>query len=152
MNPSDPAPLSIRSDLDALPAYVPGKSAPGAIKLASNETPLGPSPAAIKAYQATGAHLEDYPDGSASDLLGLIPRGGLAEPLAARGRVAVVPADLGGPSGGSAYNAAMIAALTAGTLTQAARAARAVQADHDPQPLLLHLMRSGSLTDQETVP
>jgi len=46
----------------------------------------------------------------------------------------------------------MIAALPAGTLTQAARAARAVQADHDPQPLLLHLMRSGSLTDQETVP
>lgn len=52
----------------------------------------------------------------------------------------------------SPADAAMIAALPAGTLTQAARAARAVQADHDPQPLLLHLMRSGSLTDQETVP
>lgn len=48
----------------------------------------------------------------------------------------------------SPADAAMIAALPAGTLTQAARAARAVQADHDPQPLLLHLMRSGSLTDQ----
>ena len=53
-------------------AYVPGKSsAPGVakvFKLSSNETPLGPSPRAIAAYQAVGAHLEDYPDGSASDL------------------------------------------------------------------------------------
>src|SRR6202522_4304033 len=53
-------------------AYVPGKShAPGAarvFKLSSNETPLGPSPRAIAAYQAVAAHLEDYPDGSASDL------------------------------------------------------------------------------------
>src|SRR5579872_5527552 len=57
--------------LDIAP-YVPGKSsAPGVakiFKLSSNETPLGPSPKAIAAYQAAGAHLEDYPDGSASDL------------------------------------------------------------------------------------
>jgi histidinol-phosphate aminotransferase len=50
-------------------AYVPGKSsAPGVakvFKLSSNETPLGPSPRAIAAYQAVAAHLEDYPDGSA---------------------------------------------------------------------------------------
>src|ERR1700734_539226 len=53
-------------------AYVPGKSsAPGVarvFKLSSNETPLGPSPRAIAAYQAVAAHLEDYPDGSASEL------------------------------------------------------------------------------------
>ena len=53
-------------------AYVPGKSsAPGVakvFKLSSNETPLGPSPAAIEAYAAVGQHLEDYPDGAASDL------------------------------------------------------------------------------------
>jgi histidinol-phosphate aminotransferase len=59
-------------------AYVPGKSsAPGAakvFKLSSNETPLGPSPRAIAAYQAAGAHLEDYPDGSASDLREAIGR------------------------------------------------------------------------------
>ena len=52
-------------------AYVPGKSsAPGVakvFKLSSNETPLGPSPKAIAAYNAVGKHLEDYPDGSASD-------------------------------------------------------------------------------------
>jgi histidinol-phosphate aminotransferase len=53
-------------------AYVPGKSdAPGAakvFKLSSNETPLGPGESTIAAYHTVGAHLEDYPDGSASDL------------------------------------------------------------------------------------
>src|ERR1700727_1013395 len=53
-------------------AYVPGKSkAPGVakvFKLSSNETPLGPSPRAIAAYRSWADHLEDYPDGSASDL------------------------------------------------------------------------------------
>ena len=53
-------------------AYVPGKSsAPGVakiFKLSSNETPLGPSPRAIAAYKAAADHLEDYPDGSATDL------------------------------------------------------------------------------------
>jgi histidinol-phosphate aminotransferase len=51
---------------------VPGKSgAPGVakvFKLSSNETPLGPSPKAIAAYNEIGKHLEDYPDGSASAL------------------------------------------------------------------------------------
>src|SRR5271169_3721628 len=59
-------------------AYVPGKSsAPGAakiFKLSSNETPLGPSPRAIAAYQSVAAHLEDYPDGSASELREAIGR------------------------------------------------------------------------------
>ncbi|MEL6476203.1 MAG: histidinol-phosphate transaminase [Pseudomonadota bacterium] len=32
-------------------------------KLSSNENPLGPSPAAIDAYRAVGAHLHLYPDG-----------------------------------------------------------------------------------------
>ena len=53
-------------------AYVPGKSsAPGVariFKLSSNESPLGPSPRAIEAYRKAGEHLEDYPDGAASDL------------------------------------------------------------------------------------
>ncbi len=57
--------------LDISP-YVPGKStAPGVakvFKLSSNETPLGPSEKAIAAYNAVGKHLEDYPDGSASEL------------------------------------------------------------------------------------
>ena len=62
----------------AIEAYVPGKSsAPGVAKiykLSSNETPLGPSPKAVAAYQAVGEHLEDYPDGSAADLREAIGR------------------------------------------------------------------------------
>jgi histidinol-phosphate aminotransferase len=59
-------------------AYVPGKSkAPGVakvFKLSSNETPLGPSPRAIVAYNSVAPHLHDYPDGSASDLREAIGR------------------------------------------------------------------------------
>jgi histidinol-phosphate aminotransferase len=59
-------------------AYVPGKSkAPGVakvFKLSSNETPLGPSRHAIAAYRSWADHLEDYPDGSASDLREAIGR------------------------------------------------------------------------------
>jgi len=57
--------------LDIAP-YVPGKSTTSGVakvfKLSSNETPLGPSSNAIAAYRAVGEHLEDYPDGSASEL------------------------------------------------------------------------------------
>jgi histidinol-phosphate aminotransferase len=63
--------------LDIAP-YVPGKSsAPGlakVFKLSSNETPLGPSARAIAAYRSWADHLEDYPDGSASDLREAIGR------------------------------------------------------------------------------
>ncbi|MBV8939161.1 MAG: histidinol-phosphate transaminase [Alphaproteobacteria bacterium] len=52
--------------------YVGGKShAPGGarvIKLSSNESALGPSPAAIEAYQAQAAKLHRYPDGHANAL------------------------------------------------------------------------------------
>src|SRR5450755_3837016 len=58
--------------------YVPGKSAaPGVsrvFKLSSNETPLGPSPAAIAAYRAVADHMQDYPEGSAKDLREAIGR------------------------------------------------------------------------------
>jgi histidinol-phosphate aminotransferase len=43
-------------------------------KLASNETPLGPSPKAVAAYRAVGDHLEDYPDGAATALREAIGR------------------------------------------------------------------------------
>jgi len=59
-------------------AYVPGKSSAPCVakvfKLSSNETPLGPSPRAIEAYRRAGEHLEDYPDGAASDLREAIGR------------------------------------------------------------------------------
>lgn len=58
--------------------YVPGKShAPGVDKvhkLSSNESPLGPSPRAVAAYQACAAHLQDYPDGAATALREAIGR------------------------------------------------------------------------------
>jgi histidinol-phosphate aminotransferase len=53
-------------------AYVPGRSkaAGGAkvFKLSSNETPLGPSPAAVEAYQKAASTLHLYPDGGATAL------------------------------------------------------------------------------------
>ena len=59
-------------------AYVPGKStAPTGVrlfKLSANETPLGPSPKAKQAMAALADYLEDYPDGSASDLRGAIAK------------------------------------------------------------------------------
>jgi histidinol-phosphate aminotransferase len=62
----------------AIDPYVPGESAaPGVarvFKLSSNETPLGPSPRAVAAYQATAEHLADYPDGSATALRAAIGR------------------------------------------------------------------------------
>lgn len=49
-------------------AYVPGDSmiagTDRVIKLSSNETPLGPSPDSVTAYQKAGAALARYPDGS----------------------------------------------------------------------------------------
>jgi histidinol-phosphate aminotransferase len=59
-------------------AYVPGKSHASGVakvhKLSSNETPLGPSAKAIAAYRSAGDHLQDYPDGSASELRAAIGR------------------------------------------------------------------------------
>lgn len=59
-------------------AYVPGEAqVPGGlkpIKLSSNETPLGPSPKAVAAFQQAGAELERYPDGQAAELRQAIAR------------------------------------------------------------------------------
>jgi histidinol-phosphate aminotransferase len=67
--PTRPVP---RPGVLAIDAYVPGKaSAAGAkkvYKLSSNESPLGPSPAARAAYGNAGAKLELYPDGGATKL------------------------------------------------------------------------------------
>ncbi|HVZ13133.1 MAG TPA: histidinol-phosphate transaminase [Bauldia sp.] len=61
-----------RAGILTIDPYVPGKShATGGAKLhklSSNETPLGPSPAAVAAYRDAAESLERYPDGSASRL------------------------------------------------------------------------------------
>ncbi len=65
------APIARPGILD-IEAYVPGESkVPGGIKpakLSSNETPLGPSPHAIRAFVAAAGDLDRYPDGQATQL------------------------------------------------------------------------------------
>ncbi len=71
-----PVSLPINPTLKVLPTYQPGRpieevarelGMPAAqiIKLASNENPLGPSPAALQAMQHALSHLNLYPDGNA---------------------------------------------------------------------------------------
>ncbi len=60
-----------RGAIDAIAAYVPGRAAPpvpGALKLASNENPLGPSPKALAAIAAALPEINRYPDGTAGAL------------------------------------------------------------------------------------
>ncbi|SFV36772.1 histidinol-phosphate transaminase [Hyphomicrobium facile] len=71
------APIPRPGILD-IAAYVPGESKAGGglppVKLSSNETPLGPSPAAIAAFKAAAGELERYPDGQATQLREAIAR------------------------------------------------------------------------------
>ncbi|WP_447978725.1 histidinol-phosphate transaminase [Candidatus Nitrospira bockiana] len=66
--------LRVHPDIAGLSPYVPGKpidelerelGIPRAIKLASNENPLGPSPKALAVLSDTAATLNRYPDGGA---------------------------------------------------------------------------------------
>ena len=68
--------LSLNAALQNLPVYQPGRPieevarelglpAEGIIKLASNENPLGPSPAALAAMERVLKNLHLYPDGNA---------------------------------------------------------------------------------------
>lgn len=52
----------LRPELADLPAYTPGKTVPGAIKLASNETVAGPLPSVRAAITAATDSLNRYPD------------------------------------------------------------------------------------------
>lgn len=75
----------LRPAMAALPAYVPGRKVPGAIVLASNESPYGllPSVSAVLAQQAAG--VSRYPDMTATRLIEAIAAHHGVEP----GRVAV---------------------------------------------------------------
>ncbi|NIL89348.1 putative phenylalanine aminotransferase [Rhodococcus fascians] len=61
--------VHIRPDLDAIPAYVPGRSFPGAIKLASNETTQGPLPSVREAIVEAAGGVNRYPDIRATALV-----------------------------------------------------------------------------------
>ncbi|MGV0627671.1 histidinol-phosphate transaminase [Mycolicibacter minnesotensis] len=54
--------VRLRPEIAALPAYVEGKTVPGSIKLASNETVLPPLPSVTKAVEAALANTNRYPD------------------------------------------------------------------------------------------
>ncbi|WP_137725751.1 histidinol-phosphate transaminase [Prescottella subtropica] len=58
-----------RADLASIPTYVPGRSYPGAIKLASNETTQGPLPGVAQAVADAATHANRYPDNTASALI-----------------------------------------------------------------------------------
>ncbi|WP_280336753.1 histidinol-phosphate transaminase [Nocardia wallacei] len=58
----------IRPDLESIPAYAPGRSRPGAVKLASNETTHGPLPTVAKAVAEAVELANRYPDNMASEL------------------------------------------------------------------------------------
>src|SRR5205814_770724 len=71
-----PSPLPLNPALEKVPVYQPGRPieevarelglpAGDIIKLASNENPLGPSPAALAAMRRVLTHLHLYPDGNA---------------------------------------------------------------------------------------
>src|ERR1051325_9700021 len=69
-----------------IPAYVAGRSsAPGmarVIKLSSNESALGTSPAALAAYQNAAADLHRYPDAGATELRAAIAEHHRIDPAA----------------------------------------------------------------------
>jgi histidinol-phosphate aminotransferase len=58
-----------RADLEQLPAYVPGRTIAGAIKLASNEVAAGPLPSVVAAIAAAGVDVNRYPDSGAAALV-----------------------------------------------------------------------------------
>jgi histidinol-phosphate aminotransferase len=57
-----------RADLAALPDYVPGRTVPGAIKLASNEVPYGPLPGVAEAIAEAALNSHRYPDMAVTSL------------------------------------------------------------------------------------
>ncbi|EHI13317.1 pyridoxal phosphate-dependent aminotransferase [Mycolicibacterium thermoresistibile] len=58
----------LRPELADIPAYVPGKMVPGAIKIASNETVHPPLPSVREAIARAGETLNRYPDNGYLDL------------------------------------------------------------------------------------
>lgn len=60
--------ISLRKCLKNIKPYIPGKLKPGAIKMASNENALGPSPKAIAKIKETAEKVFLYPDGSCTKL------------------------------------------------------------------------------------
>lgn len=60
--------MTLRPVLSTLPAYQPGRTVAGAIKLASNETPYPPLPHVVERIAAAAAGANRYPDNAATAL------------------------------------------------------------------------------------
>lgn len=60
--------VRLRPTLADLPGYVPGRTVPGAIKLASNETAYGPLPHVLDQITKTAGQANRYPDNFATEL------------------------------------------------------------------------------------
>lgn len=58
----------LRPELVGLPVYVPGKTIPGSIKLASNETVLGPLPSVRATIERATDSINRYPDSACVQL------------------------------------------------------------------------------------
>ncbi|MUL46642.1 pyridoxal phosphate-dependent aminotransferase [Mycobacterium sp. CBMA293] len=54
--------VRLRPEMTALPAYTPGRTVPGAIKIASNETVDGPLPSVREAIAKATDNINRYPD------------------------------------------------------------------------------------------
>ncbi|MBO0874892.1 MAG: histidinol-phosphate transaminase [Pseudonocardia sp.] len=81
---------TIRADLDALPAYVPGRTVPGAIKLASNEVALPPPRLVLDAITEAASAGNRYPDMAVTNLIArLAERHGVSPDQVAAGCGAV---------------------------------------------------------------
>jgi histidinol-phosphate aminotransferase len=64
--------VRLRDTLAKLPAYVPGRNVPGAIKLASNETPYPPLPHVLARIAAAAGEVNRYPDSFSTALSGAL--------------------------------------------------------------------------------
>jgi histidinol-phosphate aminotransferase len=60
--------MKLRKALETIVPYTPGKLKEGAIKLASNENPLGPSPKAMQCIKAMAENVYLYPDAGCNRL------------------------------------------------------------------------------------
>jgi histidinol-phosphate aminotransferase len=66
--------VRLRPALTSLPQYVPGRSVPGALKLASNETPYPPLPSVLARISEAAVAANRYPDSFAIELGDAIAR------------------------------------------------------------------------------
>ncbi|UUU36528.1 histidinol-phosphate transaminase [Streptomyces sp. CA-210063] len=72
--------VRVRSSLAQLPAYVPGRKLPGAVVLASNESPYGLLPGVAETLTELAGGVSRYPDMSATSLVQVIARHHGVEP------------------------------------------------------------------------